>query len=68
MAPELERLRGKRIVCVYGEAEKDSACRGVERALITPIERSGSHRIHDTDAVELARLIMGELAPVTSSH
>jgi len=68
VGPELERLRGKRIVCVYGEAEKDSACRGVERALITPIERSGSHRIHDTDAADLARLIMGELAPVTSSH
>lgn len=68
VAPELERLRGKRIVCVYGEAEKDSACRGVERALMTPIERSGSHRIHDTDAADLARLIMGELAPVTSSH
>ncbi|MEP7346857.1 MAG: AcvB/VirJ family lysyl-phosphatidylglycerol hydrolase [Gemmatimonadaceae bacterium] len=68
VVPELERLRGKRIVCVFGEDEKDSACRGVERALATPIERSGSHRIHDSDAADLARVIVEALAPVTSVH
>lgn len=67
VAPELERLRGKRILCVYGQDEKDSACRGVERALITPVERSGSHKIHESDAAELARLIVGAMAPGDSS-
>jgi type IV secretory pathway VirJ component len=68
VAPELERLRGTRILCVYGADEKDSACRGVERALITPIERSGAHRIHDGDASDLARLIVDAMASVASSR
>lgn len=65
VGPELERLRGTRILCVYGVDDKDSACRGGERALMTPIERNGAHRIHVTDAAELAELIMGAIATET---
>ncbi|MBV6520558.1 MAG: hypothetical protein MNPFHGCM_00675 [Gemmatimonadaceae bacterium] len=67
VAPELERLRGKRMICIYGEDEKDSACRGVERALVMPIQRSGSHRIHASDAEDLASIILGALAPVAAA-
>lgn len=56
--PELERLRGMRILCVYGEDERDSACRGAERGLVTSVGRDGAaHQIHASDASELAEMI-----------
>ncbi|MFN8571118.1 MAG: AcvB/VirJ family lysyl-phosphatidylglycerol hydrolase [Gemmatimonadaceae bacterium] len=61
--PELERLRGKRILCVYGVDDRGSACRGVERGLATVVERSGAHRLDADDAPDLARTIIGALAP-----
>jgi type IV secretory pathway VirJ component len=61
VAPELERLRGTRILCVYGDDEKDSACRGIDRTLAIPVERDGAHRIYGSDAPDLARTIVAAL-------
>jgi type IV secretory pathway VirJ component len=41
--PELEKLRGMRILCVYGEKEKDTLCRALDPQLATPVREPGSH-------------------------
>lgn len=43
VAPELERLRGRRMMCVYGSQEAASACRNADPALIDKIVRVGDH-------------------------
>lgn len=63
VAPELERLRGQRMLCVYGTLEKDSACRDADPALITRVGRTGDHHF-DGDYRALGDLILGFL-PVT---
>jgi type IV secretory pathway VirJ component len=41
--PELEKLRGRPIVCAYGHEEKDSICRTLPAGLVEPLERPGKH-------------------------
>lgn len=41
--PELEKLRGMRILCVYGEKEKSSLCRTLDPDLAIAIRTPGSH-------------------------
>lgn len=43
--PELEKLRGKRIVAFYGGEEKDSLCHDLEPALARVVRLKGGHRI-----------------------
>lgn len=43
VAPEVEKLRGARILCFYGEKEKNSLCRALDPALATSIAEPGSH-------------------------
>ena len=43
VAPELEKLRGMRILCVYGEKEKDTLCRSLDPQLATAVREPGSH-------------------------
>ena len=43
VAPEIEKLRGMKILCVYGEKEKDSLCRTLDPTLATIIREPGSH-------------------------
>lgn len=43
--PEVERLRGLRIVCIYGSDDAVSACRGADPTLMQVIERPGGHRL-----------------------
>ena len=62
VAPELERLRGQRMVCVYGTDETDSACRDADPALITKVERQGNHHLGG-DYRALGDLILGLLLP-----
>ncbi len=59
--PEVERLRGMTVLCVYGEGEKDSLCRGIDSTLATPFERPGGHRLPADDTAVLARLIVNAL-------
>ncbi|MFN8583482.1 MAG: AcvB/VirJ family lysyl-phosphatidylglycerol hydrolase [Gemmatimonadaceae bacterium] len=62
VAPELERLRGVRMLCVYGVDDHGSACRDVEPGLATVVERSGAHRLDADDATDLARTIVGAIS------
>jgi type IV secretory pathway VirJ component len=58
--PELERLRGQRMLCVYGTKEKDSGCRDADSTLITRVARTGGHHF-DGDFRALADLVLGTL-------
>ena len=62
VAPELERLRGQRMMCVYGTDEKDRTCRDADPALITRVERRGDHHLGG-DYRGLADLILGIVLP-----
>jgi type IV secretory pathway VirJ component len=41
--PEVERLRGMRLLCVYGADEEDSACRDLPPGLAMRIQLPGGH-------------------------
>jgi len=41
--PEIQRLRGIRLLCVYGADEEDSACRDLPRNLAVEVELPGGH-------------------------
>lgn len=41
--PELERLRGLNMACVYGHDESESLCRSVDSTLVHPMMRPGKH-------------------------
>jgi type IV secretory pathway VirJ component len=58
--PELEKLRGERMLCVYGTGEKESGCRDADSTLITRVARNGGHHF-DGNWPALADLILGML-------
>jgi type IV secretory pathway VirJ component len=58
--PEAEKLRGLRVLCIYGKAEEESLCRVLEPALAVSVERPGAHHF-DGDYQWLARRILQEL-------
>ena len=41
--PEIRRLQGIRLLCVYGTDEDDSACRDLPPDLATVLEMAGGH-------------------------
>ena len=45
--PELERLRGMNLLCIYGVDEKDSACRDAPPGLVKAVVRNGGHHFDD---------------------
>lgn len=55
--PELERMRGLRMLCVYGTQEQDSACRSADAALLTRVPIQGDHHF-DRNYDALAQLIL----------
>jgi type IV secretory pathway VirJ component len=61
--PELERLRGTHMLCVYGSSEKTSLCSAIDTSLVTPYPRDGSRRLRGDQSADLAHLILAELSP-----
>ncbi|MBI4501098.1 MAG: hypothetical protein HY700_08055 [Gemmatimonadetes bacterium] len=55
--PELEKLRGVNMLCVYGRQEEESLCRTVDSTLVRPFAREGAHHF-DGDYPALARIIL----------
>jgi len=43
--PEVEKLKGLRILCFYGREDGDALCRNLEPALATAVELEGGHRV-----------------------
>ena len=60
IAPELERLRGLPLLCVYGAEETRSGCRDADSTLVQRVERPGGHHF-DGDYRELALIILRAL-------
>lgn len=58
--PELEKLRGTPMMCVYGTDEKESGCRDAKDSVIKRIERPGSHHF-DKNYRGIADLILTEI-------
>jgi type IV secretory pathway VirJ component len=64
--PELERLRGTPVLCVYGKDEKESLCRLADTSAVRVDKRKGRHHFdgdYDAIAAEIVRL----LAPLNAT-
>jgi type IV secretory pathway VirJ component len=64
--PELERLRGAPVLCVYGKEEKESVCRLADTSAVRVDKRPGRHHFdgaYDAIAGEIIRL----LAPLNAN-
>ena len=58
--PELERLRGTPVLCVYGKDEKETLCRLADTSAVRVDQRAGHHHFdgdYDALAVEILRLL-----------
>lgn len=58
--PELERLRGTNMLCVFGVREDESLCRSIDSTLVVPVARQGAHHF-DGDYHAIADLILTRL-------
>jgi type IV secretory pathway VirJ component len=43
VAPEVEKLRGQKVLCFFGEKEKHSICRTLDPGLVSAVREPGSH-------------------------
>lgn len=59
--PELERLRGMNMMCVYGEREDESLCRSVPPSLVYAVARAGAHHF-DGDYRAITDLILDRMS------
>lgn len=67
LLPEVARLRGLRLVCVYGSDESDSICPELDRSTATVIERNGGHHLGG-DFRGIAGLLLEDLAAASGPH
>ena len=59
--PELEKLRGMNLLCIYGEDEKDSGCRDAAPGLTKLVVRKGGHHFDD-DFKAIADIVLDALS------
>lgn len=45
IAPEIARLRGLRVICVYGDGDTHSGCPTADSTIVTRVPRAGGHRV-----------------------
>ena len=64
--PELERLRGTPVLCVYGKDEKESLCRLADTSAVRVDRRKGHHHF-DGDYDAIAAEILRFLAPLNAA-
>jgi type IV secretory pathway VirJ component len=60
--PEVDRIKGLPVLCIYGTDEKDSLCRKLDPKKITIVEVKGGHHF-DGDYAGLARHILQAAKP-----
>lgn len=58
--PEVARVTGVRMLCIYGTEEKESGCRGIDPGLVTSMARPGGHDFNG-DFRALARIVLAAL-------
>ncbi|MGE0681021.1 MAG: AcvB/VirJ family lysyl-phosphatidylglycerol hydrolase [Candidatus Binatia bacterium] len=59
--PEVEKLRGKKMLCVYGEEETDTLCKRIDPAFVDVIRLPGGHHF-DGGYDALAKRILREVS------
>ncbi len=57
VAPEVQKLKGTKVLCVYGEDEATSACSALNRSDFKVIEMKGGHHFGG-DYAKLAQIIL----------
>jgi type IV secretory pathway VirJ component len=57
--PEIAKLKGIKLMCIYGAEEKTSACRKLDRRIFNVVEVAGGHHF-DGDYDKLATLILNQ--------
>jgi type IV secretory pathway VirJ component len=63
VAPEVARLRGLPVVCIYGATDRNAICPGLERSRVArAIVRNGGHMVHGDEGPSLVREILAEAA------
>ena len=65
--PELERLRGTQVLCVYGQDEKESLCRLADTSAVRVDRRAGRHHF-DGDYDAIAAEILRFIAPLDATR
>lgn len=59
--PELDRLRGTRILCVYGDGEKGSLCPSLDPSLARVVRHAGGHVLDASSGAATAALVLNAL-------
>jgi type IV secretory pathway VirJ component len=62
IAPELAKLKGLPLACVYGADEEESGCRGADAGVVTAFARDGGHHF-DGDAAGIVGQVLGVMRP-----
>jgi type IV secretory pathway VirJ component len=60
VAPEVAKLKGSRVLCIYGAEEQKSMCRGLPAGQAVVVEVPGDHGF-EGDAGKLAERFVGEI-------
>ena len=60
MLPEVERIKGIKVLCIYGEEEKDSICKSLKNGPVKVILVKGGHHFGG-DYKAIADIILKEM-------
>jgi type IV secretory pathway VirJ component len=62
VVPEVARLHGLPVLCIYGRTDRNAICPGLERAgLARTLVRNGGHVVHGDEGRALVRAILAAL-------
>ncbi len=60
--PEVDKLKGQRVLCFYGSEEKHSICLDLDTSFVTSIQMSGGHHFGG-DYQTIAKQILDHVSP-----
>jgi type IV secretory pathway VirJ component len=63
--PEIARMRGLNVICVFGKEDHDSGCLKTDTTIVKRFERTGGHRLTQGFAA-IAELLTPALAPAAT--
>jgi type IV secretory pathway VirJ component len=61
--PEIERLRGTPVLCIYGHRDRHAICPELDPSLARPVLRSGGHAVRKAEGPALVDTILGSVRP-----
>jgi type IV secretory pathway VirJ component len=68
VAPELLKVHGVRMLCLYGEHEKNSLCPTFPPTVLRADRHGGKHALSKSDGGDVAQRILRELDSATSTE